>query len=32
MGSFVTVYNYVGYRLTAPPYGLALQLRLSLQV
>ena len=22
MGSFVTVYNYVGYRLTAPPYGL----------
>ena len=22
MGSFVTVYNYIGYRLLAPPYGL----------
>jgi YNFM family putative membrane transporter len=22
MGSFVTVYNYIGYRLMAPPYGL----------
>ncbi len=23
MGSFVTVYNYIGYRLLAPPYGLS---------
>jgi MFS transporter, YNFM family, putative membrane transport protein len=23
MGGFVTVYNYLGYRLTAPPFGLA---------
>jgi YNFM family putative membrane transporter len=23
MGSFVTLYNYVGYRLLAPPYGLS---------
>jgi MFS transporter, YNFM family, putative membrane transport protein len=22
MGSYVTVYNYIGFRLTAPPYGL----------
>jgi len=23
MGSFVTIYNYIGYRLVAPPYNLS---------
>ena len=23
MGGFVTLYNYLGYRLTAPPYSLS---------